>query len=159
MIRSSLVLLTLAASTLLAQGLNPVHWSFSDQNVKAVAGQTVTVHITAEIESEWHLYGLRKIEGGPIATTLTIEKGQGFEVAGDVGASPPITAEDPSFGVRVDYYLGRVHFELPVRVAAGTKPGTSTLKVLARYQMCNDSMCLPPKKVNLELPVTIEKSR
>jgi len=157
MIRTFAFLLLAVSRQSSGQELNPVHWSFADQNVKTAAGRTLSVHVTAEIAPEWHLYGLKRIEGGPIATTLTVEKEQAFEIAGGIGASPPVSADDPAFGVRVEYYLGRVHFELPVRVLANSKPGQSLLKVVARYQMCNDTLCLPPKKVVLELPVEILK--
>jgi hypothetical protein len=154
---SRVLILAMAALGALAraQGLNPVHWSFSDRNVKTAPGRKLVVHIIAEIEPEWHLYGLKQIEGGPIATTVTVEKDPAFQIAGDIDASPPVSADDPAFGVRVQYYLGRVHFELPVRVLADARPGRTLLKIVARYQMCNDTLCLPPKRVALDLPVEI----
>ena len=155
MIRALLPLAT--AAILFGQAINPVHWTIAEKEMKIVSGQTITIHISAEIEPEWHLYGLRKIEGGPIATTLTIEKDQAFQVAGGIGSSPPVSANDPSFGVKVEYYLGRAHFELPVRAVADSKPGQNILKIVARYQMCNDTLCLPPKTVTMELPAEIAK--
>jgi hypothetical protein len=157
--KSTFLLIAISATAVLARGqeLNPVHWNIAEKNVKAAPGQALTVHITAEIESEWHLYGLKKIEGGPNATTLTVEKGQSFQSAGDIGASPAVSAYDEAFGMNVEYYLGKAHFELPLRVPADGKPGQSVLKVVARYQMCNDTLCLPPKRVTLELPAEIEK--
>ena len=153
--RVGLVVLMLSVCAV-GQDVNPVRWSFTDHEVKAAAGGALTVHVTAEIEPGWHLYGMRKIEDGPIATTLVLDAGQGFEVAGPVHASPPVTTEDPNFGLKVDFYIGRARFDLPVRVVSGHKAGAEGLKVTARYQMCNDHVCLTPRKVTLTLPVEIQ---
>ena len=153
--RLPLVLLAMSAGAL-AQDVNPVRWSFSDHDVKATPGVPLTLHVTAEIEPGWHLYGMKKIEDGPIPTTLVLDQGQAFEAAGPIHASPPVSTEDPNYGIKVDYYIGRAHFDLPLRAVNGHKPGLDALKVTARYQMCNDHMCLTPKKVTITLPVEIQ---
>jgi hypothetical protein len=155
--RLGLILLALSAGAW-AQDVNPVRWSFSDHDVKVAPGAPLTVHVTAEIEPGWHLYGMRKIEDGPIPTTLVLDEGQAFEVAGPVHASPPVSTEDPTYGIKVDFYIGRAHFDLPVRVVNAHKPGAESLKVTARYQMCNDHVCLTPRKITLSLPVEVQGS-
>jgi hypothetical protein len=40
-------------------------------------------------------------------------------------------------------------------VAANAKPGPATLMVNARYQACDNKLCLPPRTVKLELPVEV----
>jgi len=34
--------------------------------------------------------------------------------------------------------------------------GAQTLTVSASYQSCNDKLCLPPKTVKVQLPVTVQ---
>jgi hypothetical protein len=153
-VRLTLALLALTTGAF-AQDVNPVRWSFSDHDVKAAAGALLTVHLTAEIEPGWHLYGMKKIDDGPIPTTLVLDKGQAFEIAGPIHASPPVSLDDPNFGTKVDFYIGRAHFELPLRVANGHNPGADSLKVIARYQMCNDHVCLAPRKLTISLPIEI----
>ena len=65
--------------------------------------------------------------------------------------------QDPSFGMEVELYEGEAVFTLPVKLAAGVAPGSQKLIVSASYQSCNNKLCLPPKTVKVELPVTIGK--
>jgi DsbC/DsbD-like thiol-disulfide interchange protein len=150
----TLALLSLTTGTF-AQDVNPVRWSFSDHDVKVAPGASLTVHLTAEIEPGWHLYGMKKIDDGPIPTTLVLDKGQEVEIAGPIHASPPVSLDDPNFGTKVDFYVGRANFELPIRVTNGNSPGSKSLKVTARYQMCNDHVCLAPRKLTFSLPIEI----
>ena len=50
---------------------------------------------------------------------------------------------------------GDREFMLPVRVVPGAAPGTHNLVVSASYQSCNNKLCLPPKTMKAEAPVTI----
>ena len=65
--------------------------------------------------------------------------------------------QDASFGMEVELYEGEAVFTLPVKVAAGAAPGAQKLVVSASYQSCNNKVCLPPKTVKVEVPVTIAK--
>jgi len=58
--------------------------------------------------------------------------------------------------MEVEMYEGETGFTLPVQTAAGTA-GEHKLVVSASYQSGNNKLCLPPKTVKVELPVTIVK--
>lgn len=136
---------------------NPVKWSFGTPAVqgKASPGALVKVNLTARIEPGWHLYSLKRIEDGPIPTTIRVPEGQPFAIKGEIDAPAPVVQKDPNFDTEVEYYHGEVEFTVPIRVATDAKPGDATLKLTARYQTCNDKLCLPPRVVNLEQPVKI----
>jgi thiol:disulfide interchange protein DsbD len=59
--------------------------------------------------------------------------------------------------MEVELYEGEVEFTLPVRVAPGADPVARKLVVSASYQSCNNKLCLPPKTVKVEVPITIGK--
>jgi len=65
--------------------------------------------------------------------------------------------QDPSFGMEVELFEGEAVFTVPVRVTAGATPGAQKLVVSASYQTCNNKLCLPPRTVKVEVPVTIAK--
>ena len=44
-----------------------------------------------------------------------------------------------------------------LRIAASAPAGPRTLTVNASYQSCNNKICLPPKTVKVEVPVTVSK--
>ncbi|MBI4876368.1 MAG: protein-disulfide reductase DsbD N-terminal domain-containing protein [Acidobacteria bacterium] len=147
----------LAALPLVFAAGTPVVWNFGQPALegRAAPGATVKVKLGARIQESWRLYSLKRAEGGPIPTRITLPEGQPFALAGAIEASEPIRLHDPVFDMEIEFYAGSAEFVLPVKVAAGARPGAATLKVAARYQICDDKQCLPPRTVTLELPVTV----
>lgn len=138
-----------------AQEANPILWKFAGPRIQAKAGSLIRVPVEATIEAGWHLYSLKKLEGGPIPTSLTVPAGQPFRTEGKIESPDPIPMDDPNFGMTLELYLGKVRFVLPVRVGTDAAAGPQSLKIAARYQTCSDKICLPPKTVAVEVPVTV----
>ncbi len=135
--------------------LNPVKWSLSAP-AEARPGARVEPLLTATIEEGWHLYSLRQLEGGPIATQIAVPPPQQFKLVGAVDAPVPLTAHEEAFDMSVEFYFGEVEFTLPIEVNRDAKPGTHNLVVTARYQACDNKQCLPPRTVRLETRVAIK---
>ncbi|MBL0156995.1 MAG: protein-disulfide reductase DsbD N-terminal domain-containing protein [Bryobacterales bacterium] len=135
----------------------PVQWAVTAPAAgsAAKAGGKLAVTVTATIAPGWHLYSLKKMEGGPIATTIVLPEGQPFRLAGAIDASAPLSKFDDTFQMDVESYEGGAEFVLPLAVAKDAKPGAAPLAVHARYQVCDDKQCLPPRTVKLELPLEI----
>lgn len=150
-----LTALLTSACAVTAQEHNPVHWSAPAVGDKAQPGGRIRVRVAAEIQPGWHLYSLKKIEDGPIPTTITLSPDQPFRLAGAIDAPPPIVMRDPTFDMDVEYYEESAEFVLPVEVGADAKPGPAKVSVAARYQSCNDKMCLPPRTVKIEAAATV----
>ena len=151
-----LICAALAALTLTAAPPDPVSWKLEPVAAKSLkAGAKLNVKLVATIQSGWHLYSLKPIPDGPIATRIWIAEGQPFSLASAVQAPAPTTMQDPALNVEVEFYEGETPFTLPVKIAPGIS-GAQTLTVSASYQSCNDKMCLPPKTVKLQLPVTVQ---
>lgn len=129
---------------------NPVHWSVIRGPEKALRpGAKFTVKVEAQIDSGWHLYAMDQEEGGPVSLEFSVPENSGFEL-GPVRSSKPVQLFDPNFQKRVRLYVDKAEFSLPMSVsarAASAENGT----VQVRYQSCNDTMCLPPKTVKLDL--------
>ncbi len=135
---------------------NPVSWKLENGPAKAVRpGARFTVRLLAQIDEGWHMYSMKPLEDGPIPTRIWIGEGQPFQLAGSVGAPPPETVRDPNFNMEVEFYESRAAFTLPVRVSPQASAGAHKLQVSASYQSCNDKICLPPKTVQVELPIEI----
>jgi hypothetical protein len=139
----------LMAVSLWAQSAAPIRWKIAGVS----KGPAVKVKLAAEIAEGWHLYSLKKLEGGPIATTITVREGQAFQTAGRIEAPEPVVTHDPNFDMDVEYYTGAPEFAVPVKAAAGAKPGPNPLAVTVRFQACNDRICLPPRTVTLETTI------
>jgi thiol:disulfide interchange protein DsbD len=137
---------------------DPVAWRLQDPPSKPVKpGARFNVKLAVKIQQGWHLYSLKPMAEGPIPTRIWLPEGQPFTLAAAVQAPEPETKHDPNFDMQVELYDGELAFTLPVRVAAGAPAGPQKLLVNASYQTCSDTICLPPKTVKIEAPVTIVK--
>jgi thiol:disulfide interchange protein DsbD len=148
-----------AAVPVLAQEERPVEWGYQSPAITGAAspGALIRVRLAAKIREGWHLYSLRKMEGGPIATRISLEAGQPFSLDGEIEASAPIRQHDPVFDMEVEYYSDSAEFTLPVRVASDARAGKQPLKVSARFQSCDERQCLPPRTVTIETQVDVQR--
>ena len=133
---------------------NPAKWTLAsdakDRSMKS--GETFKAVLKAEVEPGWHLYALDQPAGGPIATTIKIAEGRPFEIASDIRSPKPKTAPDPNFIVNdkpleTKFFEDRAVFELTLK--AKSEASANDLAVDVRYQLCNDTFCLPPKTVRV----------
>jgi thiol:disulfide interchange protein DsbD len=148
----------LAALSLAAAPPNPVAWKLASGPAKGVKpGARFTVKLTAAIQEGWHIYSLKPIEDGPLPTRIWLAEGQPFLLAGPIKADEPQTMLDPTLHMEVELYEGAAGFSLPVKVAPGAAPGSQNLVVTAQAQSCNNSICLPPATVKVEIAVTIAR--
>jgi DsbC/DsbD-like thiol-disulfide interchange protein len=153
-----LICAALASVSLLAAPPNPITWKLSDAPAKPVkAGARFTVKLTASIQAGWHIYSMKPLEDGPQPTRIWLAEGQAFQLTGPIKGDEPQTLQDPTLHLDVELYEGAAAFALPLKVAAGAAPGTQNLVVNAQAQSCNNSICLPPATMKVEIPVTIAK--
>lgn len=135
-------------------GQNPSKWSLSsDSSAKTVrTGEAFSAELKAEIEGGWHLYALEQPDGGPIPTTIKVTEGKPFEIAGAIVAPKPIVRSDQNFLVngkplQTKFFQDSAEFSLPLRATADTI--VDDLAIDVRFQLCNDTFCLPPKTVRV----------
>jgi thiol:disulfide interchange protein DsbD len=143
---------------LAAAPADPVAWKLQDLSAAPIrAGGRFNLKLLATVQQGWHLYSLKPMAEGPIPTRIWIAEGQPFSLAGAVQSPEPQVVQDATFGMEVEVFEGDLQFTLPVRVAPGTPVGAQKLVVSASYQSCNNQICLPPKTVKVELPITVGK--
>lgn len=132
---------------LLAAGTpNPVHWSFAQSSKQLRPGSKLTLKLEAHIDPGWHMYAMDQPDEGPVPLTIEAAEDSGIHIV-SVKAAKPLTIYDPNFQKRVNLYADDAEFA--ITFSANTLPGEPAIEV--RYQSCNDSMCLPPRTVNVPL--------
>lgn len=137
----------------------PAHWTISAPAPEtAVArGAQIRIKVSVDIDEGWHIYSLKKLEDGPIPTTVQLPKDQpAFRQTGPVEAPPPVSRYEETFQMQVESYEEEVEFLIPVEVANDAPAGAAVLKIEARYQSCDNKQCLPPRTVKLELPLVVK---
>ena len=138
-----------------ATAQDPVSWKLDREGTGAMTpGAKVVLVATARIQDGWALYSVTQRPGGPIPTRISIPARQVVEADGDIVCDPPLRKHDPNFDMEVEYHAGAVTCRLPARIAAGAA-GQHKVRVEARYQVCNDQICLPPKTADMETTVTV----
>ncbi|MEP7038624.1 MAG: protein-disulfide reductase DsbD domain-containing protein, partial [Acidobacteriota bacterium] len=128
---------------------NPVSWSLeSDAKGRTLkADEKIKAKLKAEIEGNWHLYAVEQPSGGPFATKITIPENLPFELDGKPTSSEPITKFDPNFQIDTKFFAEKAEFNLPIKAASETDG--DDLAVNVKYQVCDDTVCLPPKTVKV----------
>lgn len=136
---------------------SPVQW-----HVKAAPGKPVKtgakfhVTITGVPDSGWHLYALEEPEGGPIATEVSLTEGDPADLL-RVEESRPKMLPDPVTQKPAGFFDGPADFVLHLQSEKEAPAGPGVLRVMVRYQSCNDRMCLPPHTETVQVPVTIAR--
>jgi thiol:disulfide interchange protein DsbD len=144
-IAALILVLSLAA---LAQ--DPTKWSLASdaQGTAISANKLYKAKLSVEIEPGWHLYALDQASGGPIATTIKTPVGLPAEIVGEIRSPKPISAPDPNFLVdgkplETKYFKDRADFEFDFKV--DREITDREIAFDARFQLCNDTFCLPPR--------------
>ena len=133
---------------------NPAKWSLeSEAKGKSFkTGETFKAVLKAEVEEGWHLYALDQPKGGPIATTIKVADSVPFEITGEIESPKPIIQPDPNFIVDdkpldTKFFKDRAAFGLNLK--ATEEAAAEKLSVDVRFQLCDDTFCLPPKTVRV----------
>ena len=135
---------------------NPVTWSLAEAPKTVKAGAELKLHLRAEVKPGWHLYALAEPDGGPIPTEISVAGGDALALE-PIRAPQPEEKIDPNFNLRVGFYSAKAVFLLALRVDPGAPAGEHTAEVRARYQSCNEKLCLPPRTVSLPFAVMVRK--
>lgn len=128
-----------------------ISWAFSmaqekevgwAHNVRKLADRTYEIHITATINTGWHLYSQNAGADMPAPTLITYSKNPLLSLDGKTKeAGKLITKMEHALGSVVNYYEKMVDFVQVVKVKGSAK---TNLAGKIEYTLCNDTRCLPP---------------
>ena len=141
-------ILVIGATVANAQ-LNPVSWSFTS---KKIADKTYEVHLTATMQSGWHLYSQVQPEDAiAIPTDFKLNSNPLLSLDGKIKEIGKMEKfHDPKLEVSANQYAGKVDFVQVIKLKANAK---TNLTGSVEYQTCDDKKCLPPKTVNFSIPI------
>lgn len=130
-----------------AQINNPVTWTYS---AKKVADKVYEIHMTANIDGNWHLYAQDAGEG-PEPTTFSFTANPLITFDGKVKEVGKLEKSyDKNFNSVLKYYAKKVDFVQKVKVKSSA---ATVVKGTVNYMVCNDRQCLPPKDVPFSVKV------
>jgi DsbC/DsbD-like thiol-disulfide interchange protein len=137
--------------------LRPVRWTVlgGSSPREVVSGRTVKFTVQAEIAKGWHIYSLTQKPGGPIPLRLSVTGPTDLMVRGIINAPKPDRVFDKNFGLETELYSGSPRFTIPIGVSGRAATGIRRFQIAARYQVCSDKLCLPPRTDKLDLALRI----
>ena len=147
--RKLLLLFTVILLPTFVYAQNPVSWSLeSEEKGKSLKkdGQ-FKAKLKAVIEDNWHLYAIDQPGEGPYPTKITTVENSPFQIEGKIASSEAIKKFDPNFKIDTKYFAKSAEFNLNLKTK--TEANTDNLVINARYQVCDDKVCLPPKTVKV----------
>jgi thiol:disulfide interchange protein DsbD len=130
-------------------GQNPVSWSLeSDAKGKRLKqNESFKAKLKAQIEGDWYLYAVEQPDGGPFPTKITVAENLPFKIDGKVTSPNPTTKFDPNFQIETKFFSKSAEFNIPLKTIGAANGNELAINV--RYQVCDDSVCLPPKTVKV----------
>lgn len=121
----------------------------------AKAGSTVETKLSVQLRAGYHCNSNTPSEDYLIPLKLTWNPGP-LEQAQVVYPTPH--NEKYAFSEKpLSVYTGDFEIATKFKVAASANTGTAFITGKLRYQACNDRMCLPPKTIDVSMPVDITK--
>jgi len=141
------LLLMTTAGIVHAQVLNPVQWSFTS---KKTGDKTYELHLTANIQSGWHLYSQTQPANAiNIPTEILFNINPLVSMDGKVKEAGKMEVyKDTRLGISANQYKDQVDFVQKVKLKVNTKTNISGT---VEYQTCDDKKCLPPAKMPFNL--------
>ncbi|HYM10697.1 MAG TPA: cytochrome c biogenesis protein CcdA [Bryobacterales bacterium] len=133
---------------------DPVQWTLQFEPAATAPGQKALGRLTATIEPGWHLYSLTTPRP-PIATTITLQPSPAVD-KWTVWTPPSKRAFDPNFKTETETYQGSVEFVFDLTTASAAQAGSADLAAQARYQACNDQVCLFPVRKTITATLKID---
>jgi thiol:disulfide interchange protein len=145
----------LALVSMFAAAEDPVQWTLTVDSKAAAPGSHVLGTLTGTIQPHWHVYSMTTPPGGPNPTTAGIADNPA--VAGfKIYQSKPVRKLDPSFGIDTETFSEQYVLLFDVELKKDAAAGNIAANV--RYQSCNDTICLPPKKKSATAAIAIDPS-
>ncbi len=136
---------------------DPVQWALTFDAKSAPPGSHVLAKFAGTIQPHWHVYSMTTPPGGPNPTTAGIASNPA--VAGfKIYQSKPVRKLDPSFGIDTETFSEQYVLLFDVELKKDAAAGPADITANVRYQTCNDTICLPPKRKSATAAIAIDAS-
>jgi thiol:disulfide interchange protein DsbD len=125
-------------------GQDPVQWKFTSAKISANAFE---IHLKANIMPGWHIFStVQPPDAIPEPTTVQFSSNSEFIFKGGMKElGKLIHIEDSVTGLSANQYEHLVDL---VQIVQTKQSRHSVIKGFIQFQICNESQCFPPKKVN-----------
>lgn len=131
-----------------------VTWTASLKDGDLRAGETTQIIISGKLLPGWHVFGPQLTGDWVSITTDMSQEGNAAEATGDPIFPAGVVKNVPGFEKPGVWYDDAMAFAVPIRIKAGLA-GEQIVKLQVRAQTCDDSSCDRPRRVEIEIPITL----
>jgi DsbC/DsbD-like thiol-disulfide interchange protein len=114
-------------------------------------GKEFQAAVVVEIAKGFHINSHKPTDAYLIATTITPQLPAGFQLLDTIYPAGQLEKFSFSPNKPLDVYTGKVTLRLRIAAAGDAPLGATTIPVTLRYQACNDTTCLQPVKIPVEV--------
>jgi len=124
------------------------------EKVIAKRGSTQPIDLAIQIKSGFHINSNAPADEYLIPLKLTFTADGPVEITDIVYPKP--TMETLQFSPKpVSVFQGDIHTTARLKASPSAAQGPANVLGKLRYQACNDRMCLPPRTLEVRIPVEI----
>ena len=140
-------LFLVAAGALKAQVMSPILWSYT---AKKTGDKTYEIHLTATIQTTWHLYSqIQPSDAVVMPTEIKFKKNPLVILDGKVKEVGIMEAyHDKQLKISANQYAGKVDFVQKIKLKSAVK---TSIVGSVQFQTCDDKKCLPPRKLDFSV--------
>jgi thiol:disulfide interchange protein DsbD len=118
-------------------------------------GDKFKVAVSLHIEDGYHINGHVPSEDYLVATTVTLGGAPGVQFGEPVYPAAVERAFEFSPNKKLAVYEGTVTVTADGEAGPGTRPGDGVIKAQIQVQSCNNSQCLAPATIDLDIPIKV----
>ncbi len=149
--------ITLSLKAAQQTGPDPVQWSLALKQASVKPGGTVLAALTATIQPGWHMYSMTTPLGGPNPTTVTLADNPAVASV-KVFQPKPDRQMDTAFKLETETFEKQLPLVLEITAKPDAAPGSVNLEAQVRYQACQNTLCLPPKRKVAKTSLKVDPS-
>jgi hypothetical protein len=150
----ALALVSLLPAQTTLNSLSSVVNVVAPEKVILKRGATQTVEFTIQVKNGFHVNSNKPEDQYLIPLRFTFGA-EGPVQVGDVEYPKPSMEKFAFSDKPVSVFQGDVKTRAVVKAGPNAAAGASVLNGKLRYQACNDRMCLPPRTLDVKVPVEI----
>jgi hypothetical protein len=121
-------------------------------------GSEFQAAIVVDVARGFHMNSHKPTEAYLIPTTLTVEPPAEIQLLDTIYPGGKLEKFSFSPDAALDVYTGSVTLRLRLVAGAGAPLGATTVPATLRYQACNQTACLPPVKVPVQIPFYVAQA-
>jgi DsbC/DsbD-like thiol-disulfide interchange protein len=118
------------------------------------AGDTFKVALLVQISPGWHIHAHELLDDFLIPTDFTIDEKEKISIL-KYYYPDPISEKFDYSDNELQIYDGDILLGALIKTEKGLSPGTQKINGRFQYQACDDSSCVAPKTIKLEILINI----